>query len=200
MKELETKNPEYVKKRKKDYDKALQSINNIIQKEDVNEDESKLNNSLQYPKFLDDFVKSQLHYWINNTYYAKHIFKKEKDYTISNKRLGYDCITPIDRKNTGELELNTIYRNGLHQMLQIKEDIRVQSESLTHTFLSHVTYFQKFKKGNFFGLTGTIGGEETNDIYKNDYFNSNLVYIPQYKKKDLLIYPQNYFWMIMNLI
>ena len=125
MKELETKNPEYVKKRKKDYDKALQSINNIIQKEDVNEDESKLNNSLQYPKFLDDFVKSQLHYWINNAYYAKHIFKKEKDYTISNKRLGYDCITPIDRKNTGELELNTIYRNGLHQMLQIKENIRV---------------------------------------------------------------------------
>lgn len=189
MKELEKKNPEYVKKRNKDYEKTLQNINAIIEKENANEDDSNLNNSLKYPNFLDDFVQSQLHYWINNAYYAKHIFKKEKDYTISSKRLGYDCITPIDRKNTGELELNTVYRNGLHQMLQIKENIRVQSETLTHTFLSHVTYFQKFKKGNFFGLTGTIGGEETREIYKNEYFNSNLVFIPQYKKKRFINLP-----------
>lgn len=193
LKELEKKNPEYANKKRTDFKNALSDINSMINKENIIEDEdedkAKLNNFLVYPKFLDDFVKSQIHNWINNAYYAKHIFKKEKHYTISSKRLGYDCITPIDRKNTGELELNTVYRNGLHQMLQIKENIRVQSETLTHTFLSHVTYFQKFQKGNFFGLTGTIGGEETKLIYNDKYFISNLVYIPQYKKKRFIELP-----------
>lgn len=189
LEELEKKNPEFAKVKRKDFEQNLKDIESHLEKENIDDDEIKLKNSLQYPNFLDDFVKSQLHNWINNAYFAKHIFKKEKDYTISSKRLGYDCITPIDRKNTGELELNTVYRNGLHQMLQIKENIRVQSETLTHTFLSHVTYFQKFKKGNFFGLTGTIGGKETNDIYGNEYFSSNLVYIPQYKKKRFISLP-----------
>ena len=120
---------------------------------------------------------------------AKNVFKKETHYTISSKRNGYDTITPIDRKNTGELELNTVYRNGLHQMLQVKEKVKVQSQSLTHTFLSHITYFQNFKKGNFFGLTGTIGGRETYTIYKSKYFNSDLVRIPQFKRKRFIELP-----------
>jgi len=195
LKELEKKNPEFAEEKRTDFKNTLNEINKVINKENINEDENededkeKFNNFLKYPKFLDDFVKSQIHNWINNAYYAKHIFKKERHYTISSKRLGYDCITPIDRKNTGELELNTVYRNGLHQMLQIKENIRVQSETLTHTFLSHVSYFQNFQKGNFFGLTGTIGGEETKSIYDGKYFISNLVYIPQYRKKRFIELP-----------
>ena len=145
---------------------------------------------LSAPEFLKDFIQAQLNLWVNNAFCAKNMFKREKDYTISTKSHdGYETITPIDRKNTGELEFNTVYRNGLHQMLQIKENVRVKSETLTHTFLSHISYFIKYKKKNFFGLTGTIGGEETHSIYKGDSFNSNLVFIPSYMAKRFIELP-----------
>ena len=149
-----------------------------------------LKKDLVFPVFLKDFVDVQINNWTNSAFCAKNLYKKETDYTISCKSHdGYESITPIDRKNTGELEFNTVYRNGLHQMLQIKENLRVKSETLTHTFLSHITYFIKFKKKNFFGLTGTIGGEETHSIYKRDSFNSNLVFIPSYMAKRFIELP-----------
>ena len=145
---------------------------------------------LGVPKFLNDFIQAQLNLWANSAFCAKNMYKREKDYTISRKgHDGYKNITPIDRKNTGELEFNTVYRNGLHQMLQIKENLRVKSETLTHTFLSHISYFIKYKKKNFFGLTGTIGGKETHSIYKRDSFNSNLVFIPSYMAKRFIELP-----------
>ena len=86
----------------------------------------------------------------------------EKHYTLSSRFSGYKAITPIDKKNTGELEFNTNYKGGLHQMLQIKEKVRLLPETLDHTFMSHITFFSNYKyKKNFFGLTGTIGGKET---------------------------------------
>ena len=149
-----------------------------------------LKNYLIAPEFLDDFIEAQLENWINSAFCAINVYKKEIDYTISSKGYdGYKNITPIDRKNTGELELNTVYKNGLHQMLQIKEELRVKSETLTHTFLSHVSFFIKYKKKNFFGLTGTIGGNETHKIYNNEYFKSNLVFMPSYMAKRFIELP-----------
>ena len=186
LEEVEKKNPKYANSLKEDINK----INKINSQEIDEEDEyTKLKKFFTYPTFLKDFVESQMYIWQNSAYMAKNVFKKETHYTISSKRNGYDTITPIDRKNTGELELNTVYRNGLHQMLQVKEKVKVQSQSLTHTFLSHITYFQNFKKGNFFGLTGTIGGRETYTIYKSKYFNSDLVRIPQFKRKRFIELP-----------
>ena len=71
LEELEKKNPEFAKQKKKDFEKDLINIDNMIKKENINEDEdededkSKLNNSLKYPIILDDFVKSQLHYLLD---------------------------------------------------------------------------------------------------------------------------------------
>ena len=145
---------------------------------------------LTVPKYLNDFVELQLDNWIDNAFNAKNLYKKEIDYTISSKsKDGYESITPVDKSNTGELEFNTVYTNGLDQMLQIKEYLRIRPERLNHTFLSHVTYFTKFKKKNFFGLTGTIGGKESLTIYKRDYFKSNLIYIPTYISKRFIELP-----------
>lgn len=77
-------------------------------------------------------------------------------------------------------------------MLEIKEKLRIKDETLTDTFLSHITFFQKYKNNKeflFFGLTGTIGDNETQQIYKNEYFNSKLLFIPQYKKKRFIELP-----------
>ena len=160
---------------------------NIIQALD---DNSKLKNFFRYPYFLKDFVEYNLKFWINSAFTAKNEMHFEKDYTLSSKRYGYKTITPIDRKNTGELEFDTIYKKGLHQMLEIKEKVRVSSQTLDCTYMSHIYYFSLFKqKKNFFGLTGTIGGEETFKIYKSKYFNSNLIFIPSYMSKRFIELP-----------
>ena len=166
------------------------NIDKLFEKIDEVKTSEGLKKYLSIPEFLKDFVDVQKNNWANSAFCAKNLYKKETDYTISCKSHdGYESITPIDRKNTGELEFNTVYRNGLHQMLQIKENLRVKSETLTHTFLSHITYFVRFKKKNFFGLTGTIGGEETYSIYKRDSFDSNLVFIPSYMAKRFIELP-----------
>ena len=77
-------------------------------------------------------------------------------------------------------------------MLEIKHKFRVKDETLVHTFLSHITFFKKYKKPNeflFFGLTGTLGDEETQNIYGNKYFDSKILFIPQYKKKRFVELP-----------
>ena len=153
-------------------------------------DDSKLKNFFYYPHCLKEFVDTNLLLWIKSAFSAKNEMMLEKHYTLSSKISGYKAITPIDKKNTGELEFNTNYKGGLHQMLQIKEKVRLLPETLDHTFMSHITYFSNYKyKRNFFGLTGTIGGEETYPIYKNKYFNSNLIYIPSYIPKRFIELP-----------
>ena len=178
--EVAEKNPEMKEELKSNNNKLGQVMDKI---QEANSSEG-LKKYLIIPKFLNDFVQFQRNNWANSAFCAKNLYNKETDYTISHKNHdGYENITPIDRKNTGELEFNTVYRNGLHQMLQIKENLRVKPETLTHTFLSHISYFVKFKKKNFFGLTGTIGDKEAQTIYKRDSFDSNLVFIPSYMAK-----------------
>ena len=178
--------------------KILNEINNEEEKgyekkkqliQELDEDD-KLKNIFRFPHFLKDFVETNLLFWINNAFSAKNEMKLEKNYTLSSKGYGYKNITPIDKKNTGELEFNTVYKRGLNQMLQIKEKVRIHPENLDHTYMSHITYFSNYKnKKNFFGLTGTIGGEETFGIYKSKYFNSNLVYMPSYIAKKFIELP-----------
>ena len=58
-------------------------------------------------------------------------------------------ISPIDGRKTGELQLNKIYKDGLHQMLQIKENFRINRETLTYMEISYISYFLKYKKKIF---------------------------------------------------
>ena len=169
------KNADFYKGENGDFKKNIQKLEEAVTTDPI----ISLKKNLGLPRFLEEFARIQMEFWANSAFCAKNLFKRETDYTISNAT-GNEAITPIDRKNTGELEFNTVYQNGLHQMLQIKENLRVKPETLTHTFLSHITYFIKFKKKNFFGLTGTIGGPETYSIYQRKSFNSNLVFIPSY--------------------
>ena len=186
--DISSKDPKSAEELKNVGNGEIKTLFNIW--EDAAQSPDSMKKYLQIPQFLKDFVQAQMNLWTNNAFCAKNLYKRETDYTISTKSHdGYASITPIDRKNTGELEFNTVYRNGLHQMLQIKENLRVKSETLTHTFLSHISYFIKYKKKNFFGLTGTIGGDETHIIYKGDSFNSNLVFIPSYMAKRFIELP-----------
>ena len=75
-----------------------------------------LEKNLEYPDFLKSFVESQYPYWIDSAYNAKNIMFEDKDYVITLKGTKKD-IAPVDRTNTGEIELSMVYSEGLHQML-----------------------------------------------------------------------------------
>ena len=50
-------------------------------------------------------------------------------------------ISPVDFANTGVVSLNMNWSNGLHQFLQNKHGLKLHSEDLTTTFLSHYSFF-----------------------------------------------------------
>ena len=147
---------------------------------------------IDYPNFLNNFVKKEESLWIDSAFCAQNEMFKDHEYVIAYNRSGHKDIAPVDRTNTGEIELSTVYDEGLHQMLEIKHRLRTREETVVHTFLSHITYFKKYYKENkeflFFGMSGTLGTEETLDIY-NTQFYSNILFIPPYKKKRFVILP-----------
>ena len=146
---------------------------------------------VEFPDFMKSFVESQVGDWYDSAYDAKNIMELDRDYVEVINKKGYRDIAPVDRNNTGEIELQTVYGEGLHQMLEIKHKLRVKDETLVHTFLSHITFFEKYKNNDeflFFGLTGTIGNKETQKIFR-EHFNSNLLFIPQYKRKRFVELP-----------
>ena len=180
------------KEQKKIHESIIQSQNNI-KKMSESKFISELEENIDFPEFLNDFVLSQSYSWISSAYDAKNLMFLDKNYVISNKkRNGGLDIAPVDRENTGEIELSMVYSEGLHQMLQIKHLLKVKDENLVHTFLSNISFFERYKKKDnflFFGLTGTIGDPETQKIYQNNYFNSKLLFIPQYKNKRFVELP-----------
>ena len=193
---LNNNKPEFIDDLKYIDEEKKEKIEDEVEKKskkvfgDIQNFMEKLERYLKFPDFLEPFVNFQMKYWLNNAFKAKNYMNINIDYVITEGR--NKDIAPVDRENTGETELSTVYSDGLHQMLEIKEKLRIKDETLTDTFLSHITYFQNYKNQNeflFFGLTGTIGDTETQKIYQKDYFNSKLLFIPQYKKKRFIELP-----------
>ena len=176
-----------------DEKKEEEQVEKILKATDYYSDFVKnLQKYMEYPDFLESFVGIASQYWSDSAYDAKNLMEMDRDYVEVITSSGNREIAPVDRANTGEIELSTVYDRGLHQMLEIKHKFRVKDETLVHTFLSHITFFQKYKKNNeflFFGLTGTIGDEETQNIYGNQYYDSKILFIPQYKKKRFVELP-----------
>ena len=146
-------NFEYILKNKKNVDKNNNENNNQINPENLEKanDEffeflDNLSKFLECPEFLKSFVETESQYWFDTAYQAKNLMEIDRDYVEIIDRSGNRNIAPVDRTNTGEIEINTVYSNGLHQMLEIKHKLRFKDETLVHTFLSHITFFQKYKK------------------------------------------------------
>ena len=167
-------------------------VKNKIQKE-IDKNKIHFENFFHHPKFLEVFLNVQSQKWIDKAYDSKNIYRNNIEYiTTSEDYQGKKIIQPIDYSNTGEIQKNTIYSNGLHQMLQIKHKLRFHPERLSHTFLSYISYLHKFKKDDeflFFGLTGTIGDESIQEIYKSEYIDSRILFIPEHRRKRFIEIP-----------
>ena len=91
---------------------------------------------------------------------AQALFKNNKEYVANDGE-----IVIVD-ENTGRLMFGRRYNQGLHQAIEAKEGLNVQSESKTTASITFQNYFRLYSK--LAGMTGTASteSEELFKIYK----------------------------------
>jgi preprotein translocase subunit SecA len=102
-------------------------------------------------------------YHLEQALRAQTLFKKDKDYVVTN-----DGEIVIVDEFTGRLLAGRRYNEGLHQAIEAKEGVEVQQESMTLATISFQNYFRLYDKLS--GMTGTAmtESEEFHQIYKLD--------------------------------
>ena len=100
--------------------------------------------------------------FLENALKAKAIFRKDRDYVVSNRQ-----VIIVD-EFTGRLMYGRRYSEGLHQAIEAKENVPVQRESLTMATITFQNYFRMYRR--LAGMTGTAAteSEEFAQIYDLD--------------------------------
>lgn len=108
-----------------------------------------------------------------------HVLQALKAYTIMERDIDYivkDGEVVIVDEFTGRLMFGRRFSNGLHQAIEAKERVSVQSESKTLATITLQNYFRSYQK--LAGMTGTAKTEE--DEFREIY-NMDVVTIPTNK-------------------
>jgi len=113
---------------------------------------------------------------------AEFIFKKNKDYLVQAGK-----VVIVD-DFTGRLMPGRRWSDGLHQAIEAKENVKVQSENVTYATITIQNYFRMYEKLS--GMTGTAvtESEEFNEIYGLDpiAIPTNLDYIAALEDTSLI--------------
>ena len=111
---------------------------------------------------LGDLENSTLSHHINQALKAHGIMKRDVDYVIKDGE-----IIIVD-EFTGRLMFGRRYNEGLHQAIEAKEGVQVQSENKTLATITFQNFFRMYHKLS--GMTGTAltEEEEFNTIYNLD--------------------------------
>ena len=126
---------------------------------------------------------TRLVYHMDQALRAEVVFKRDKDYVVTNS----GEVIIVD-EHTGRLMHGRRYNEGLHQAIEAKEGVTVKEESQTLATISFQNFFRLYNKLS--GMTGTAftEAEEFQQIYSLD-----VIQIPPNKPikridKDDLIY------------
>lgn len=126
---------------------------------------------------------TRLVYHLEQALRAQIVFKRDKDYVVTNS----GDVVIVD-EHTGRLMQGRRYNEGLHQAIEAKEGVAVKQESMTLATISFQNFFRLYNKLS--GMTGTAftEAEEFQQIYALD-----VIQIPPNKPiqrvdKDDLIY------------
>ncbi len=126
---------------------------------------------------------TRLVYHLEQAIRAEIVFKRDKDYVVTNS----GEVIIVD-EHTGRLMQGRRYNEGLHQAIEAKEGVAVKQESMTLATISFQNFFRLYRKLS--GMTGTAftEAEEFQQIYALD-----VIQIPPNKPiaridKDDLIY------------
>ena len=111
--------------------------------------------------YLPDHVRSVYH--MDQALRAQTLFKRDKDYVVTS-----DGEVVIVDEHTGRLMHGRRYSEGLHQAIEAKEGVNVQTESMTLATISFQNFFRLYSKLS--GMTGTAFTEleEFHQIYSLD--------------------------------
>ena len=111
--------------------------------------------------YTPEYVRNVYH--IDQALRAQTLFKRDKDYVVTN-----DGEVIIVDEHTGRLKQGNRYNQGLHQAIEAKEGVPVLQESMTLATISFQNYFRLYKKLS--GMTGTAltEQEEFSQIYELD--------------------------------
>ena len=111
---------------------------------------------------LADIENTDLYHYINNALKANFVMHRDQDYIVN------DGEVVIVDEFTGRLMIGRRYNDGLHQAIEAKENVRIQSENKTLATITFQNYFRLYDKLS--GMTGTAKTEENEfrSIYKLD--------------------------------
>jgi len=126
---------------------------------------------------LTDPENLTIQHHVNQAIKANGVMKRDVDYVVK------DGEVIIVDEFTGRLMYGRRFNEGLHQAIEAKEGVKVQSESKTLATITFQNYFRLYKKLSGMTGTGQTESEEFQEIYKLD-----VVEIPTNKpviRKDL---------------
>ena len=106
---------------------------------------------------------TRLVYHLEQALRAQIVFKRDKDYVVTNS----GDVVIVD-EHTGRLMQGRRYNEGLHQAIEAKEGVAVKQESMTLATISFQNFFRVYNKLS--GMTGTAftEAEEFQQIYALD--------------------------------
>ena len=155
-----------------DYEIDEKDKNILLSNEGINNVENIFSNAgiLKNNNFYDPENLALVHH-VNQALRANHLFEKGKDYIVQENNL------KIIDELTGRILEGRRFGDGLHQALEAKEKIEIQSENQTLASITYQNYFKLYEKIS--GCTGTAitEAEEFFEIY-----NLPVVVIPTNKK------------------
>ena len=111
---------------------------------------------------LTDPENLELQHHVNQAIKANGVMKLDVDYVVKD-----DEVIIVD-EFTGRLMYGRRFNEGLHQAIEAKEGVKVQSESKTLATITFQNYFRLYSKLSGMTGTGETESEEFQEIYKLD--------------------------------
>ncbi len=137
-----------------------------------NSDRPEEEKSREKDELLQDYsTKAERIHMIDQLIKAYTLFEKDVDYVVMDSKV------KIVDEQTGRVLEGRRYSDGLHQAIEAKEDVKIESSTQTYASITLQNYFRKYHK--LAGMTGTAETEagEFMDIYDLD-----VVVIPTHEK------------------
>ncbi|MDR0738775.1 MAG: starch-binding protein [Oscillospiraceae bacterium] len=118
--------------------------------------------SEEYPKKPDRVLVEILKEAAN----AARSYQKNRDYVIIKTKDGEREIVIID-PNTGIPQSGSRWQGFIHEMIEIKEGIKIKDPSISYCAITQNLFFNLYEK--IAGLTGTLGTENDKTALRNEY-------------------------------
>lgn len=118
-------------------------------------------NNSAYVKYVDSLTDKKLIGWIQSARQALYKRTLKKEYVIGLKQSHtgemVKGILIVDAENTGRIMHGSRWTNGIHEFVEVKEDLDVETESICPITMSHPILYSMYETLN--GISGTIGNE-----------------------------------------